>query len=54
MGRELELLGAPERLPPERRERHDSSGLVLRLSDHAPVAASFACPATRPSPPASP
>jgi endonuclease/exonuclease/phosphatase family metal-dependent hydrolase len=54
MGRELELLEAPERLTPERRELRDSSGLVLRLSDHAPVAAGFACPATRSSPPASP
>jgi len=54
MGRRLKLLEAPERLTPDRRELRDSSGLVLRLSDHAPVAAGFACPATRPSPPASP
>lgn len=54
MGRELELVEAPERLAPERRELRDRSGLLLRLSDHGPVAAGFAGPGVRSPPPASP
>jgi endonuclease/exonuclease/phosphatase family metal-dependent hydrolase len=42
MGRGLDLVEAPGQLAPERRELRDRSGLVLRLSDHAPVAARFA------------
>jgi len=45
LARGLEVTDPPSPWPPERRElRHD--GLALRLSDHAPVRASFATPAT--------
>jgi endonuclease/exonuclease/phosphatase family metal-dependent hydrolase len=44
--RGLEILDSPHPWPPERRElRHD--GRALRLSDHAPVEARFATPASR-------
>jgi len=42
LGRELELVEPPRALPPEARELRDESGLTMRLSDHAPVAAGFA------------
>jgi endonuclease/exonuclease/phosphatase family metal-dependent hydrolase len=45
LSRDLEIDDPPAPWPPERRElRH--GGLALRLSDHAPVGASFATPAT--------
>jgi endonuclease/exonuclease/phosphatase family metal-dependent hydrolase len=45
LARGLETIGPPARWPPERRElRRD--GLALRLSDHAPVQASFKAPAS--------
>lgn len=42
LARGLELVEPPELLAPERRELRLPDGLRLRLSDHAPVAASFA------------
>ena len=39
--RGLEVVERPRRLPPERRELPERDGLRLRLSDHAPVIASF-------------
>jgi endonuclease/exonuclease/phosphatase family metal-dependent hydrolase len=39
--RDLEVVEKPRRLPPERRELSDRDGLLLRLSDHAPVIASY-------------
>jgi endonuclease/exonuclease/phosphatase family metal-dependent hydrolase len=41
LARGLEVVGRPRRLPPERRELPERAGLRLRLSDHAPVIASF-------------
>jgi endonuclease/exonuclease/phosphatase family metal-dependent hydrolase len=41
LARELEIVERPRRLPPERRELPEPDGLRLRLSDHAPVIASF-------------
>jgi endonuclease/exonuclease/phosphatase family metal-dependent hydrolase len=41
LARDLEVVEKPRRLPPERRELPDEDGLLLRLSDHAPVIASF-------------
>jgi endonuclease/exonuclease/phosphatase family metal-dependent hydrolase len=41
LARELEVAERPRRLPPERRELRDRDGLLLRLSDHAPVIASL-------------
>jgi endonuclease/exonuclease/phosphatase family metal-dependent hydrolase len=41
LARELEIVERPRRLPPERRELPQPGGLRLRLSDHAPVIASF-------------
>jgi hypothetical protein len=41
LARELDVTERPRRLPPERRELPDRDGLRLRLSDHAPVIASF-------------
>jgi endonuclease/exonuclease/phosphatase family metal-dependent hydrolase len=40
--RGLEVVEAPRRLPPERRELDAPGGTRLRLSDHAPVLAAFA------------
>lgn len=46
LGRGLEVVGRPRRWPPERREvRVD--GLAVRLSDHAPVEATFSTAAAR-------
>jgi endonuclease/exonuclease/phosphatase family metal-dependent hydrolase len=39
--RGLEITEQPRRLAPERRELVDSDGLRIRLSDHAPVTATF-------------
>jgi endonuclease/exonuclease/phosphatase family metal-dependent hydrolase len=39
--RGLELVDAPRRLPPEAREVIGPDGLRIRLSDHAPVTATF-------------
>ncbi len=41
LARGLQAVERPRRLPPERRELPDRDGLRLRLSDHAPVIASF-------------
>jgi endonuclease/exonuclease/phosphatase family metal-dependent hydrolase len=41
LARDLEVEERPRRLPPELRELPDRDGLLLRLSDHAPVIASF-------------
>ena len=41
LARDLEVAERPRRLPPERRELREPDGLLLRLSDHAPVIASF-------------
>jgi endonuclease/exonuclease/phosphatase family metal-dependent hydrolase len=41
LARELEISEHPRRLPPEARELIEPDGLRLRLSDHAPVVASF-------------
>jgi endonuclease/exonuclease/phosphatase family metal-dependent hydrolase len=41
LARELEIAERPRRLPPEARELIEPGGLRLRLSDHAPVVASF-------------
>jgi endonuclease/exonuclease/phosphatase family metal-dependent hydrolase len=41
LARDLEVVERPRRLPPERRELPGEDGLLLRLSDHAPVIASF-------------
>ena len=41
LARDLEVVERPRRLPPERRELTGEDGLLLRLSDHAPVIASF-------------
>jgi Endonuclease/Exonuclease/phosphatase family len=45
LARGLEIRDLPSPWPPERRELHHGD-LALRLSDHAPVGASFATPAT--------
>jgi endonuclease/exonuclease/phosphatase family metal-dependent hydrolase len=39
--RGLTVAGRPRRMAPERRERAEPDGLRIRLSDHAPVAATF-------------
>jgi endonuclease/exonuclease/phosphatase family metal-dependent hydrolase len=39
--RRLDVVEQPRRLPPEQRELTDRGGLLLRLSDHAPVTAAF-------------
>jgi endonuclease/exonuclease/phosphatase (EEP) superfamily protein YafD len=39
--RGLEPVEPPRRLPPEARELRDEDGSAIRLSDHAPVLASF-------------
>jgi hypothetical protein len=39
--RELSVHSRPRRLAPERRELTAAHGLRIRLSDHAPVAATF-------------
>jgi endonuclease/exonuclease/phosphatase family metal-dependent hydrolase len=41
LARDLDVVERPRRLPPERRELPERDGLRLRLSDHAPVIASF-------------
>ena len=41
LARDLQVVERPRRLPPERRELPEPGGLRLRLSDHAPVIASF-------------
>ncbi|MFL5825823.1 MAG: endonuclease/exonuclease/phosphatase family protein [Thermoleophilaceae bacterium] len=41
LARRLEVAEPPRRLPPEARELPQPCGRVLRLSDHAPVAAAF-------------
>ena len=41
LARGLEVVERPRRVPPERRELRERDGLRLRLSDHAPVIASF-------------
>ena len=41
LARGLEVVEPPRRLPPAERELSDASGLRIRLSDHAPVAARF-------------
>jgi endonuclease/exonuclease/phosphatase family metal-dependent hydrolase len=41
LARGLELVEPPARLAPEQREVHTSDGLRMRLSDHAPVLATF-------------
>ena len=41
LARELEIPERPRRLPPEAYELVEADGLRLRLSDHAPVVASF-------------
>jgi endonuclease/exonuclease/phosphatase family metal-dependent hydrolase len=41
LARGLDVVERPRRLPPERRELPEPGGLRLRLSDHAPVVASF-------------
>jgi endonuclease/exonuclease/phosphatase family metal-dependent hydrolase len=41
LARDLEVGERPRRLPSERRELREPDGLLLRLSDHAPVIASF-------------
>jgi len=41
LARGLELLERPRQLAPEERELDDPSGLRIRLSDHAPVVATF-------------
>lgn len=46
LARGLEIVERPRRLPPEAREVR-CDGLALRLSDHAPVAATFATPDAR-------
>jgi endonuclease/exonuclease/phosphatase family metal-dependent hydrolase len=43
----LEVVERPRRLPPEAREVTEPGGLRLRLSDHAPVIATFAIRDTR-------
>jgi endonuclease/exonuclease/phosphatase family metal-dependent hydrolase len=40
--RGLDVVDAPHSLPPERRERDAGAGVRTRLSDHAPVLATFA------------
>ena len=45
LARGLDSLEPPRQWPPERREV-TAAGLAIRLSDHAPVEASFAVPAT--------
>jgi hypothetical protein len=42
LARGLEVVERPRRLPPEERELREPDGRLLRLSDHAPVAARFA------------
>ena len=46
LARGLEVVAAPRQWPPERRELSED-GLALRLSDHAPVEASFVQPTPR-------
>ena len=46
LARNLEIVERPRRWPPQAREVH-SDGLALRLSDHAPVEATFATPDAR-------
>jgi endonuclease/exonuclease/phosphatase family metal-dependent hydrolase len=41
LARGLDVVERPRRLPPESREVTEPDGLRLRLSDHAPVAATF-------------
>ena len=41
LARGLEAAARPRRLPPEEREVDDADGLRIRLSDHAPVVATF-------------
>jgi len=41
LARGLAIAEPPRRLPPEEREVSNSDGLRIRLSDHAPVAASY-------------
>jgi endonuclease/exonuclease/phosphatase family metal-dependent hydrolase len=41
LARGLEVAEPPRRLAPEQRELPDAGGLRIRLSDHAPVAATF-------------
>jgi endonuclease/exonuclease/phosphatase family metal-dependent hydrolase len=41
LARDLEIVERPRRLPGEQRELRGPGGLRLRLSDHAPVTASF-------------
>ena len=41
LARGLEIVTSPEPLPPERREVADAGGLAVRLSDHAPVVATY-------------
>jgi endonuclease/exonuclease/phosphatase family metal-dependent hydrolase len=41
LSRGLRAVAAPTAWPPRKREVGDSDGLAIRLSDHAPVAASF-------------
>ena len=41
LARGLSVASRPRRLAPERRELPDASGLRIRLSDHAPVVATF-------------
>jgi endonuclease/exonuclease/phosphatase family metal-dependent hydrolase len=41
LSRGLEVAGRPRRLPPEERELPQPGGLRLRLSDHAPVIATY-------------
>jgi endonuclease/exonuclease/phosphatase family metal-dependent hydrolase len=47
LSRGLETVAAPTAWPAERREVGDGDGRAIRLSDHAPVAASFTTPAQR-------
>lgn len=46
LARGLDTIEAPTQWPPERREEPEG-GLALRLSDHTPVEARFAIPASR-------
>ena len=41
LARGIEVRSAPAPLAAERRELHDPSGLLVRLSDHAPVVATY-------------
>jgi endonuclease/exonuclease/phosphatase family metal-dependent hydrolase len=41
LARGLEVAARPRQLPPAQRELADASGLRIRLSDHAPVVATF-------------